>query len=138
MPLRLIAGPANAGKVELLLDRYLDALESADGLEPLLIVPNRADVDRVELELLARRPALLGGSIGTFEDVFQGLAGGSDAARKRLGRAEEALLVRRVVSGADLRGFARSAPRPGFVDSLQQVLDERCGCAASRSCPRAR
>ena len=27
MPLRLIAGPANAGKVELLLDRYLAALE---------------------------------------------------------------------------------------------------------------
>lgn len=124
MPLRLIAGPANAGKVELLLDRYLGALESSDGLEPLLIVPNRADVDRVELELLARRPALLGGSIGTFEDVFRDLAGGSGGSRRRLGRAEEALLVRRVVSRAGLRGFARSAERAGFVDSLQQVLDE--------------
>ena len=74
MPLRLIAGPANAGKVELLLDRYLDALESGNGLEPVLIVPNRADVDRVERELLARRPALLGGSIGTFDDLFDRLA----------------------------------------------------------------
>ena len=124
MPLRLIAGPANAGKVELLLDLYLDALESVNGLEPLLLVPNRADVDRAELELLVRRPALLGGSIGTFEDVFRDLAGGSGEVRKRLGRAEEALLVRRVVSGADLRGLARSASRAGFVDSLQQVLDE--------------
>jgi ATP-dependent helicase/DNAse subunit B len=124
VPLRLIAGPANAGKVELLLDRYLDALESSSGLEPLLIVPNRADVDRVELELLARRTALLGGAIGTFEDVFRDLARGSDDARKRLGRAEEALLVRRVVSETELRGFARSAVRAGFVDSLQQVLDE--------------
>jgi ATP-dependent helicase/DNAse subunit B len=124
VPLRLIAGPANAGKVELLLDRYLDALGSANGREPLLIVPNRADVDRVELELLARRPSLLGGSIGTFEDVFRDLAGGSGEARKRLGRAEEALLVRHVVSNAHLRGFARSAARAGFVDSLQQVLDE--------------
>ena len=124
MPLRLIAGPANAGKVELLLDRYLDALDAADGLEPVLIVPNRADVDRVELELLARRPALLGGSIGTFEDVFRDLAARSGEPRRRLGRAEEELLVRRVVSNADLRGFARSAARVGFVDSLQQALDE--------------
>jgi ATP-dependent helicase/nuclease subunit B len=124
VPLRLIAGPANAGKVELLLDRYLDALDAADGLEPVLIVPNRADVDRVELELLARRPALLGGSIGTFEDVFRDLAARSGEPRRRLGRAEEELLVRRVVSNADLRGFARSAARVGFVDSLQQALDE--------------
>ena len=70
MPLRLIAGPANAGKVERLLDRYLAALDR----EPILIVPNRSDVDRVERELLARRPALLGGTIGTFDDVFDRIA----------------------------------------------------------------
>ena len=84
MPLRLIAGPANAGKVELLLDRYLAALDSRNGVEPVLIVPNRADVDRVERELLARRPALLGGSIGTFDDLFDGsrrVHGRSPAAR---------------------------------------------------------
>ena len=124
MPLRLIAGPANAGKVELLLGRYLDALEVPNGPEPMLIVPNRADVDRVELELLARRPALLGGSIGTFDDVFRGLAGGIADARRQLGRAEQTLLVRRVVSGTDLNGLGRSAAHAGFVDALQQVLDE--------------
>jgi len=70
MPLRLIAGPANAGKVERLLDRYLATLDR----EPVLIVPNRSDVDRVERELLARRPALLGGTIGTFDDVFERIA----------------------------------------------------------------
>src|SRR5438067_4806572 len=90
----------------------------------MLIVPNRADVDRVELELLARRPALLGGSIGTFDDVFGGLAGGIADARRQLGRAEQTLLVRRVVSGADLNSLGRSAAHAGFVDALQQVLDE--------------
>ncbi|HJQ75507.1 MAG TPA: hypothetical protein VJ814_11500, partial [Gaiellaceae bacterium] len=124
MPLRLIAGPANAGKVGLLLDRYLAALESPEGAEPVLIVPNRADVDRVELELLARRPALLGGSIGTFDDLFKRVAGDSAATRRQLGRAEQTLLVRRVVSGAELNGLGRSAGYTGFVDSLHQVLDE--------------
>jgi ATP-dependent helicase/nuclease subunit B len=122
VPLRLIAGPANAGKVGLLLGRYLDALEAT--LEPLLIVPNRADVDRVERELLAQRPALLGGSIGTFDDVFARLAAGCKDSRPPLGRAQQTLLVRRVVSGAELDGYAASAARAGFVDSLEQALDE--------------
>jgi ATP-dependent helicase/DNAse subunit B len=124
VPLRLIAGPANAGKVELLLGRYLDALESSQGLEPVLIVPNRADVDRVERELLARRPALLGGSIGTFDDVFSRLGAGGNEARRRLGDVERTLLLRRVVNSSDLHGFAASALRAGFVDSLQQAIDE--------------
>jgi ATP-dependent helicase/nuclease subunit B len=124
VPLRLIAGPANAGKVELLLALYLDALESSDGLEPVLIVPNRADVDRVERELLARRPALLGGSIGTFDDLFDRLVRDSEGALRRLGRLEQTLLVRRVVSGAQLNGYTRSAAHAGFVESLERALDE--------------
>ena len=124
MPLRLIAGPANAGKVELLLGRYLAALESSDKLEPVLIVPNRADVDRVERELLARRPALLGGSIGTFDDLFDRLVRGSEGALRRLGRSEQTLLVRRVVSGAKLNGYTRSAAHAGFVESLERTLGE--------------
>jgi hypothetical protein len=66
MALTLLAGPANAGKVARLLERYLARLEH----EPVLIVPNRSDVERVERDLLRRRPALLGGSIGTFDDLF--------------------------------------------------------------------
>jgi len=124
VPLRLIVGPANAGKVELLLGRYLDTLDTRGVAEPILIVPNGADVDRVERELLARRPALLGGSIGTFDDVFERLANGWADARRLLGRTERTLLVRRVVNGVDLHGFAASASRSGFTDSLQQALDE--------------
>ena len=41
--LNLITGPANAGKVALLLRRYLEALSQ----EPYLIVPNRSDVEAV-------------------------------------------------------------------------------------------
>ncbi len=120
MPLRLIAGPANAGKVELLLDRYLAALES--GEEPVLVVPNRADVDRVERDLLARAGALLGGSIDTFDDLFDSIAGRGEG--RPLGRAERSLLVRRVLATAELGGFAASASRGGFAESLLQAFDE--------------
>src|SRR5207247_9523753 len=76
--LTLITGPANAGKVALLLRRYLDALPR----EPFLIVPNRPDVDRAERDLLELQPALLGGTIGTFDDLFQRIAREGGAARR--------------------------------------------------------
>ena len=120
MPLRLIVGPANAGKVELLLGRFLDSLER----EPVLIVPNRSDVERVERELLAMRPALLGGAIGTFDDLFEQIAHGGAESRPLLSAAQRALLVRRVIAGAALDGLSASARFGGFAESLQQALGE--------------
>src|ERR671934_2784460 len=73
--LSLIVGPANAGKVELLLDRYV----AAPDRDPYLIVPGRPDVDRVERDLLARCHGLLGGDIGTFDDLFARIAAGKVA-----------------------------------------------------------
>jgi hypothetical protein len=120
MPLRLVAGPANAGKVELLLDRYLDSLER----EPVLIVPNRSDVESVSRDLLARRPALLGGTIDTFEDVFERIAFGGGEARPVITKAQRALLVRRVLASAPLDGLAASSRFGGFADELLRTLGE--------------
>ena len=65
--LSLLAGPANAGKVALLLERYLARLDD----EPVLIVPNASDVDRVERDLLARHGCLFSGEIVTFDRLFE-------------------------------------------------------------------
>jgi len=116
VPLRLIAGPANAGKVELLLDRYLAALER----EPVLIVPNRPDVERVQRRLLARRPALLAGTLGTFDDLFERIAG----VRRPMPASQRSLLVRRVLASAQLDRLAASARFGGFADALLQAISE--------------
>ncbi|MDP8911275.1 MAG: hypothetical protein M3M94_04340, partial [Actinomycetota bacterium] len=97
MPLTLVAGPANAGKVSLLLERYLATLQD----DPVLIVPNRADVERVERDLLRRTPALTAGTIGTFDDVFDRLAGPASAVASDVQRA---LAVRRVLERTSLNG----------------------------------
>src|SRR3569833_2796719 len=117
VPLALIAGPANAGKVELLLDRYLESLDR----DPVLIVPTRPEVEQVERQLLERRPCLLAGTIGTFDDVFERLAGGE---RRLIGKAQRSLLVRRVVASAERGGLAKSARYAGFADALLQALAE--------------
>src|SRR4029079_19681701 len=83
------------------------------------------DAGRVEPELLARRPALLGGSIVTFEDLFRRLALGSGDARPQLGRVEQTLLVRRVVGAADLNGYTRSAAHAVFVAPRESMRGER-------------
>src|SRR5256714_9761152 len=118
--LQLITGPANAGKVALLLRRYLEAL----ALEPDLIVPNRSAVERVERDLLEIQPALLGGSIGTFDDVFKRLARGGSESRPVATEAQRALIVRRALAGQSLNGLGRSARFGGFADALLGTVGE--------------
>ena len=52
MPLQLVLGPANCGKIALLLDRFLEAADA--DRDPFLIVPNRPDVESMERELVRR------------------------------------------------------------------------------------
>ena len=120
MPLTLLAGPANAGKVALLLDRYLADI----GRDPVLIVPNRADVERVERQLLERTGALLGGRIRTFEDVFEEIAGGCDVPRPVASEAQRVLVARCALTSVSLNGLGASARRSGFVPVLLAVLSE--------------
>lgn len=120
MPLALLVGPANAGKVARLLDRYLENLDR----EPFLVVPNRAEVDRVERDLLAARPALLGGTIGTFDDLFEHIARAGESARPVATEAQRALVVRRVLARASLNGLGPSSRFAGFGDSLLTVISE--------------
>src|SRR5438132_14324547 len=101
MPLTLLAGPANAGKVALLLERYVDELAR----EPYLIVPNRPDVDRAERQLLRRTGALLGGSIGTFDDLFERIARGDPRRRPVVTDAQRVLVARRAIAAVPLNGL---------------------------------
>jgi ATP-dependent helicase/nuclease subunit B len=119
--LNLITGPANAGKVALLLRRYLDALPA----EPYLIVPNRSDVEARERELLEVQPALLGGSIVTFDDLFVRIArSGGDETRPVATEAQRALIVRRALAGHSLNGLGPSARFGGFADALLSTVGE--------------
>jgi ATP-dependent helicase/DNAse subunit B len=120
MGLSLVVGPAHAGKVALLLERYLERLER----DPWLVVPSRPDVERVERDLLRRRPALLAGRIGTFDDLFAHVASGAPDRRPVATEAQRAVVTRRALQRTPLRELAASAGSHGFVDGLVSTLGE--------------
>ena len=113
------SGPANAGKVANLLDRYVAALDR----DPCLVVPNRGEVERVERDLLTRVPALLGGWIGTFDDLSA-----TDRAplRERDPAHAVTAVARRPACGRAgvARGLGASARFAGFGDALGDALAE--------------
>jgi ATP-dependent helicase/DNAse subunit B len=120
MALTLLVGPANAGKVERLLDRYLAAI----GRDPVLIVPNRPDVDWAERELLARSPALLDGRIVTFPDLFELVADGHPERRPVATETQQTLTLRAAVARTPLNGLGESARSAGFADALRDAIAE--------------
>ena len=120
MGLSLVLGPAHTGKVALLLDRFLESLDR----DPWLIVPNRADVERVERDLLRRRGALLAGRIGTFDDLFEHLARPGATARPVASEAQAQLAVRRAIAASELERLGESARSSGFADALAVTLEE--------------
>src|SRR4029079_10923412 len=109
----------HSGKVGTLLDRFVAALDR----DPWLIVPQRADVERVERELLGRQRGVLAGTIGTFDTLFEHLARGQGPSPRLVGDAERGVLVRRLSAAA---GTAR-APCAGVAAAVGRALAELDG-----------
>ena len=138
MGLSLVVGPAHVGKVALLLERYLDVLashsaraesasaDSARGQpgEPWLVVPNRVDVDRIERDLVQRRPALLAGTVGTFDDLFRHLARVDPYGGGIASEIQRTFAARRAIAKVDLDSLGMSAATAGFADTLLQTITE--------------
>lgn len=117
MGLSLVVGPAHAGKVALLLDRFVDAIDR----DPWLVVPNRAEVERAERELVDRCGGLLSGTVGTFDSLFESIAAGNGNRPRLLGDAERNLVLRRLAATVPV---ANGAHHPGFGDALARAVVE--------------
>jgi ATP-dependent helicase/DNAse subunit B len=122
MPLQLVLGPANCGKIALLLDRFLEAADA--DLDPFLIVPNRLDVEALERELVRRRGVLAGGRIGTFDDLFEEVLGRCRELRPVVGEVQRRLLLAAAVAATPLEALAASARFAGFADAVGALADE--------------
>ena len=94
MPLRLVIGRANAGKTGLILGWALDALERRES--PTLVVPNLADVRRLQHELSGKAP--LGVRVVTVSTLMEELWLLHGDGRRLIGDATRAAVMRRLLA----------------------------------------
>ncbi len=125
MPLDLIVGPANAGKVAELYRRYRACLE--DEGEAILVVPTSAAVRRAEAELLSRG-VLVGGLVVTFDAVFERVLRLAGHERTLLGSARRRLELSRLAASVPLPTIGASAAGARFAEALGGLFD-RLGSA---------
>jgi ATP-dependent helicase/DNAse subunit B len=122
VPLKLVTGPANAGKAGEILDAYRASLPD----EPILVVPAFRDVQHTQRELAARG-AVLGARVERFRRLFEIVAercGSEIRGARRASRVQRRLIVERAVRDAPLTDLARSAQRPGFVRAAERFFSD--------------
>jgi RecB family exonuclease len=122
MPLRLITGPANAGKAAELLGELRDRA----GRDPLLVVPTRYDVAAYRTELAASG-TVFGPRVMRFEELAQEIVLRCGAPVRLLGGAQRERLLALSARDAGLLGAGPATPglitaAGTFVAELQREL----------------
>jgi ATP-dependent helicase/DNAse subunit B len=121
MALKLIVGPPNSGRTGAILDGFA----AAAGRDPVLVVPTVDDVERFEEELTRDGDAVIGATVGTFDQLFALVARATDApAGPAISRTQRLRLAREAAARAKLRILAASSLRPGFPAALEELVSE--------------
>ncbi len=131
MSLRVVIGRANAGKTGWILRRAFEAL---DLREPVtLVVPNLADVRRLQTELAGKAPfrVRVATSQTLAEDLWQLYGDG----RRLVGEATRIAIAKQLLKGPLGEEVASSARTPGFERLLVQAAR---GCGSSPHREKAR
>jgi ATP-dependent helicase/nuclease subunit B len=124
MALKLIVGPPNSGRTGAILDGF----RAMSGRDPVLVVPTVDDVERFEEELTRDGDAVIGATVGTFNELFALVARSTDAqAGPAISRTQRLRLAREAASRAELRILAASSRRPGFPPALDELVSELQG-----------
>jgi ATP-dependent helicase/nuclease subunit B len=121
MALKLIVGPPNSGRTGAVLDGF----RAMSGNDPVLVVPTVDDVERFEEELTRDGDAVIGATVGTFDELFALVARSTDAqAGPAISRTQRMRLAREAGSRAEVRILAASSRRPGFPAALEELVSE--------------
>jgi RecB family exonuclease len=122
VPLKLVQGPPNSGK----LGEVLSAFRAALHRDPVLVLPTTDDVFDREREL-AGQGAVLGGSVMTFGALFRTVAtaaGAPPGAELSPAQRRRAIAVAVESRRNRLGPLRRSASRPRFAGALARLFDE--------------
>ncbi len=122
MPLKLILGPPNSGKLGEVLRAFRETLDR----NPILVLPTTDDVFDRERELV-EGGAVLGGSVMTFGALFRTVttaAGAPPGAELSPAQRLRTIAVAVDSRRGQLGPLRRSASRPRFAGALARLFDE--------------
>src|SRR5215208_5001678 len=121
MSLKLIVGPPNSGRTGAVLNGF----RGAAARDPVLVVPTVDDVERFERELTREGGAVIGATVGTFDQLFELVARANNAPTgPAISRTQRLRLAREAASRAELRILAASSRWPGFPAALEELVSE--------------
>lgn len=123
MPLRIVKGPPNSGRTELIRRRYLELLPA----RPVLVVPGVDDIFGWERRLTEDTEGLLGGQIVHFKDLCDEILelDRGPGERPQAASGLQRLHLIRAAIGAEWRDVAARLPfQPGLAESVLRLIDD--------------
>ncbi len=128
MPLKIIKGPPNSGRTELLRELYVEVLPK----RPVLVVPSTDDIFDWERRLMRERGAFVGARIVHFKDLVAEILGlGPGDRRKVAGALRRQNLTRQAMHDSWPELERRVERQPGLVESMLELFDELRGALIS-------
>jgi ATP-dependent helicase/DNAse subunit B len=119
MSLRLVTGPANSAKAQVVLD----GLRADAARQPLLVVPTRADADRYRREL-AESGVVLGPRVMRFSGLVRAIATAVGGAPEPLNDLARHRVVAAAIVSTSLGSLVESAATPGFAGAFAALVAE--------------
>ncbi len=119
MPLKLVVGPANSAKAQVVLDGYRAALSRA----PILVVPRTADAAYYRREL-AESGVVIGARVESFGGLLREIAQRAAIGAPPIGETAREAVIAASVAATPLRALALAARSPTFAPSLARLVSE--------------
>jgi ATP-dependent helicase/DNAse subunit B len=119
MPLRLVTGPANAGKARVVLDGVRARADD----DPILVVPTGGDAAAYRRELGASG-AVFGPRVTTFDGLAREVARRTGSPARAIGATARDRLLAAAIADAEPRALATASRAPGFLAATGELVAE--------------
>jgi hypothetical protein len=121
MPLRIIKGPPNSGRTDIVQRAFIGQIAR----DPILVVPGIDDIFDWERRLTRESGAMVGGTVVHFQDLCGGIIAAAGEDRLEVaGELQRLQLAAEAVTASNATIAARLATQPGIAQAVLELIDD--------------